>query len=103
MLTARLKFAKFTSRLTAFAFLSVLLVISVEAQKKQQSFDNDLPSWTKKTGAHQQPKSKKIFSANSFGAKGDGATDSTEAIQKAIDEASKKGGIVTFEKGVYVT
>lgn len=75
----------------------------VFAQKKTQSFDKDLPSWTLKTGARKEPKSKKVFSANSFGAKGDNATDSTKAIQTAIDEAAKKGGIVTFEKGIYVT
>lgn len=77
--------------------------MQVCAQKKVQSFDKDLPSWTKKTGARNEPKSKIIFSANSFGAKDDGASDSTTAIQKAIDEAAKKGGVVTFEKGIYFT
>ncbi len=83
--------------------LFLLVIVSVRAQKKEQSFDNDLPSWTKQTGARQIPKSKKIFSANSFGAKGDNSGSSTKAIQKAIDEAAKKGGIVTFEKGIYLT
>jgi polygalacturonase len=89
-------------------FQAVLIILLVSgsfvfAQDKQQSFDNDLPSWTRKTGARQTPKGKKIFSANAFGAKPDGATDSTIAIQKAIDEAAKKGGTVAFEKGIYVT
>ena len=92
------------ARSFALAFLPLLLIfVSIQAQKKQQSFDNDLPAWTKKTGARQTPKSKKIFWVNSFGARGDGATNSTKAIQKAIDEAAKKGGTVTFEKGIYVT
>ena len=56
-----------------------------------------------RTSKRNEPKSKKIFSSNSYGAKGDGATNSTKAIQKAIDEAAKKGGTVTFEKGTYVT
>jgi polygalacturonase len=89
-----------------FQAILIVLIVSgsfVFAQPKRQSFDKDLPSWTKKTGARKIPKGKKIFSANRFGAKGDGATDSTKAIQKAIDEAAKKGGIVTFEKGIYVT
>ncbi len=73
------------------------------AQKKIQSFDKDLPAWTKKTGARKEPKAKKIFSANTYGAKSGGTFDSTKAIQKAIDEATKKGGTVTFEKGVYST
>jgi len=85
--------------------LIILIAASgfIFAQKKTQSFDKDLPSWTKKTGARKLPKAKKIFSANAFGAKGDNSTNSTKAIQKAIDEAAKKGGVVTFEKGIYVT
>lgn len=86
--------------------LSAILTISVSAifaQKRQQSFDKDLPAWTKKTGARKTPKAKKIFLANSFGAKADLNFDSTKAINKAIDEAAKKGGIVTFEKGTYST
>src|SRR5215207_4017344 len=102
MLITKLQFLKFTTRITTLALLSLLAIVSIPAQKKTQSFDNDLPSWTRKTGARQIPKGKKIFPANSFGAKGDGATNSTDSIQKAIDEAAKKGGIVTFEKGVYV-
>ncbi len=87
------------------AVLIILFVSSgcLFAQKKTQSFDKDLPSWTSKTGARSEPKRKKIFSANSFGAKGDGAVNSTKAIQKAIDEAARKGGVVTFEKGIYLT
>lgn len=85
-------------------FLIVFLFQAViYPQKKVQSFDKDLPAWTKKTGTRKAPKSEKVFLVNSFGAKGDGQTNSTIAIQKAIDEASKKGGIVTFEKGIYQT
>ncbi|HEY8561968.1 MAG TPA: glycosyl hydrolase family 28 protein [Pyrinomonadaceae bacterium] len=83
--------------------LCVLQIVSIQAQRKRQSFDGDLPDWTRKTGARRVPQTKKIFSANDFGAKPDGATNSTRAIQKAIDEAAKKGGTVAFEKGVYVT
>lgn len=73
-------------------------------QKEATSMDGPLPAWIKKVGARTAPKRKKTFSANSFGVKSDGITDSTEAIQKAIDECSKSGGgIVSFEKGEYVT
>src|SRR5215204_2193726 len=97
------KFFPIWARFFALAVLPLLLFVSIQAQVKRQSDDSDLPDWVSKTGARKTPKSKKIFSASSFGAKGDNATDSTAAIQKAIDEASKKGGTVTFEKGIYVT
>jgi hypothetical protein len=40
-----------------------------------------------------------VFDIRTFGAVGDGATDSTFAIQRAIDEAGKKGGIVFVPPG----
>src|SRR5688500_7468403 len=86
-----------------FSIFSTVFVFAIQAQTKKQSFDKDLPAWTLKTGARKMPKSKKIFLANSFGAKADQTFDSTKAIQKAIDEAAKKGGVVSFEKGVYLT
>ena len=86
-----------------FTVVLTFFVASIQAQEKAQSFQRDLPAWTKKTGARKTPKVKTIFSANAYGAKPDGATNSTAAIQKAIDKAAKKGGIVTFEKGVYST
>jgi polygalacturonase len=45
----------------------------------------------------------KIFSANTYGAKPDGTTLSTAAIQKAIDAAAKSHGTVTFAPGTYLT
>ncbi len=63
-----------------------------------------LPDWVKKVGARTEPKKQKVFSTNSFGAKADGQTNSTRSIQKAIDACSSNGGgIVTFERGEYVT
>ena len=44
------------------------------------------------------------FRANDYGAKGDGATLETAAIQKTIDAASKaRGAVVVFQPGVYLT
>ena len=40
-----------------------------------------------------------VFDIRIFGAVGDGSTDNTAAIQSAIDEASKKGGIVMVPPG----
>ena len=97
------KFFPIWARFFALAVLPLLLFVSIQAQVKRQSYDSDLPEWVYKTGARKMPKGKKVFSANIYGAKGDNATDSTKAIQEAIDEAAKKGGTVTFEKGTYVT
>jgi polygalacturonase len=43
------------------------------------------------------------FNVAKFGAKGDGATMNTAAIQKAIDAAARKGGTVVFPAGTYLT
>ena len=41
--------------------------------------------------------------ANAFGARGDGVTPCTAAIQRAIDEAALQSGTVRFEQGTYLT
>src|SRR5947208_1711376 len=90
-----------------FCCLLLFLAIPVghaHAQRPAQSADKTLPSWIRKAGARSEPKHKKVFTANSYGAKPDGVTDSTKAIQTAIDECSRAGGgVVAFEKGEYVT
>ena len=43
-----------------------------------------------------------VHSAKDFGAKGDGASDDTAAIQAAADEAAKLGGIVYLPPGKYL-
>ena len=45
----------------------------------------------------------KIFLANTYGAKGDGTTLNTAAIQKALDAAAAAGGTVTLQPGTYLT
>ena len=73
-------------------------------QKKLQSTDPTFPSWTKKAGARTAPKGTRNCAVNSQGVKADSVTNSTKAIQKAIDECSKSGGgVISFDKGEYVT
>ena len=61
------------------------------------------PEWTKQVGAKTMPLVKTGFSASKYGAVADGKTLATQAIQKAIDAAAKKGGIVTLAPGQYLT
>lgn len=90
----------------SFSFLPIILLILLVCRSFSQAVnqDGDLPNWVKKVGARTEPKKTKVFSASSYGAKNDGVTNSTKAIQKAIDDCSKSGGgIVTLEKGNYLT
>ena len=45
----------------------------------------------------------RTFVANDYGAKGDGTTLNTAAIQKAIDAAAAAGGTVTLNPATYLT
>ena len=45
----------------------------------------------------------KTYLANDYGARGDGSTLNTSAIQKTIDVAARAGGIVSFKPGRYLT
>jgi polygalacturonase len=61
------------------------------------------PAWVKGVGAKTQPTAKTVFAAAKYGAVGDGKTLNTVALQKAIDAAAKKGGVITLAPGQYLT
>jgi hypothetical protein len=63
-----------------------------------------LPDWVKDVGAARRPERDRVFSANEFGATGDGKTLATSAIQNTIDSCTQAGGgVVTFKPGVYLS
>ena len=62
------------------------------------------PAWTREVGARSFPSSGVKVSVNAYGARNDGTTLATKAIQSAIDDcAAKGGGVVVFDPGSYVT
>ena len=84
--------------------LTAVCVLGGTSSALAQSFSsygtNDLPKWVKDVGARTAPADSHIVLVN---AAGDG-TNSTRAIQNAIDDcANTGGGDVTFKPGSYVT
>jgi polygalacturonase len=54
-------------------------------------------------GAGASPSTGPVLDVADYGAKGDGTTDDTAAIQRALDEASARHGTVVFPKGDFLT
>ncbi|HEX8142413.1 MAG TPA: glycoside hydrolase family 28 protein [Pyrinomonadaceae bacterium] len=74
------------------------------AQARFKLGADGLPDWVKEVGARRAPRAKRAFSANTYGATGDGVANSTKAIQKAIDACARAGGgVVSFKPGSYLT
>jgi len=99
------KISKKQNRIALISLLVVCgFVIHASAQVTFKTAKDGLPVWVKDVGARSIPKSKKVFSANEYGAVSDGVTNPTKAIQKATDACTKAGGgVVTFKQGNYVT
>ena len=83
---------------------SMKIAAPVLAQATFDTGTGQLPRWVKKVGARREPTGKRTFSVNSYGARGDGLSNSTASIQKAIDDCARAGGgVVTFMPGQYLT
>jgi polygalacturonase len=80
----------------------LLLALSAFVQPAAPNADAE-PAWVKQVGAKTLPSVKTSFVAAKYGAVGDGKTLNTQALQKAIDAAAKKGGVVTLAPGEYLT
>ena len=94
----------FAALVFALCALCVAGVAEASAQAKAKTGEEGLPAWVKTVGARSRPTRRRVFSANEFGAVGDGETNSTTAIQQAIDACAKAGGgTVSFKPGQYVT
>ena len=91
------------------AALSFLLCVTCGAEAEAQTgakrgAEAGLPAWVKTVGARRKPTRKRVCEANAHGAVGDGRTNSTKAIQQAIDACARAGGgVVRFKPGEYVT
>lgn len=92
------------SKLCLLFLAGCIFVIPVQSQATFPLRSNGLPAWVKQVGARQSPRKRRMCLVNAYGAVPDGTTNSTRAIQQAIDDCAKAGGgIVSFKPGSYVT
>lgn len=92
-------------RLLSHTFATLVFILSFAFSPMESVvFANPDLSWTRKVGARTEPKAGDIYNVVNYGAKADGQTINTKAIQAAIEACAKAGGgKVTFSPGKYLT
>jgi polygalacturonase len=84
--------------------LVVLLLANVAPLHAEAAVPETKPSFRSESDAGSPKTAAKVFDVRKFGAKGDGKTLDTAAIQKALDECGKAGGgTVQFSAGTYLS
>jgi polygalacturonase len=84
--------------------LLLLLALAASAFRPETSLLAEPgPAWVNQVGARTRPAATQLFAASKYGAVGDGTTLNTQALQKAIDAAARKGGVVVLAPGRYLT
>lgn len=58
--------------------------------------------WSDASGDERTPPQAQTYDVRAFGARGDGRTDDTAAIQRAVDAAARTGGVVKFPPATYM-
>jgi polygalacturonase len=85
--------------LLVYLYLLLSIFFSIEAIAQPKT-----PAWVAKVGSRSVKYRTTDFKVDNYGAKNDGKTLNTVAIQKAIDDcAAKGGGTVSFLPGKYLT
>lgn len=73
-----------------------------EASRRPSTLTNDGKYYLRTKPQYADKSSSDFLGVRSVGAKGDGSTDDTAAIQRAINQASSTGKILFIDHGVYV-
>src|SRR5689334_16289007 len=82
----------------------VLIIISVSVTCSVATYGQKLATKSKARTVSAFPNTASVYNVKTFGAKGDGKTLDTPAINRAIDAAAKAGGgMVFFPSGSYLS
>ncbi len=85
-------------------YLTLFCICVILSAGQAKAFNISDLEWVKDVGARTKPDKTQQFNVEDYGAKPDGVTMNTVAIQKTIDACAQSGGgIVTFGRGKYLT